>query len=104
MVAAGIVACAGAVAYVLGRRQQAGRQPVFGRLPSALDPAPLGLADGGIVVFVDPGCSSCAGVLGQVEASGRPFAAIDVVLDPSHGVRDVPATLVVAADGTVTRS
>jgi hypothetical protein len=101
-VAAAIVAVAGGAAAVLSRRQRAAGA-VVSRYPSFVDPGRVGLPDGGIVVFVDPACGSCAGVIEVVAATGLAAAIVDVTIDTWPGVGDVPATVEIGADGVVRR-
>ena len=73
------------------------------RFPSFVDPARVGLPGGGIVVFVDPACGSCAGVIEVVAASGLAAAIVDVTMDRWPDVGDVPATVEIGPDGVVGR-
>ena len=103
VVAALIVAVAAAVAFVLNRRERHGR-PVGTAVPTHVDAARLGLARGGVLVFIDPTCTSCAAVVDTVKASGLPHAVVDVTDNPEHGVRDVPMTLLITGEGEVTKA
>ena len=100
--AGGIVLAAALVAWVVSRRQPSSAGA--GLYPSWVDAAAVGVPSGGVVVFSEPGCRSCEGVVEQVRGSGQPHAVVSTPEGRARfGVRDVPTTVVVAADGTVSR-
>jgi hypothetical protein len=101
-VAAVIVLIALVVARWLGRRPRFG-SPLT-QVPGSVPIDDLGLPGGGLVVFVDPGCASCAAAVEEVRASGRPFVVVSAPDTRRRlGVRELPTTIDVGADGIVTR-